>query len=123
MSVLRALKDTTQQEVFNKVVKHLRTQRGKSQRDGFCRYRDGHGCSCAVGCLIADDEYVDTMESKTVDELNLAFHCIPFEYMELLRALQYTHDTFAVSEWEFRFAVIANMYNLTLEPLLSPSEG
>lgn len=50
------------QEIFNKVVDHLRTQRGRaghyltgSVNTFICQFRDSEGRKCAVGCLFLDD--------------------------------------------------------------------
>lgn len=49
----------THQQIFDKVLTHLRRQGGPSNGRGGvrCLYRGPHGRSCAVGCLIADDDY------------------------------------------------------------------
>lgn len=57
----------TEQEVFNKMVDHLRKQGYKrSQReDGACVYRGEGGRMCAVGCLLPDELYTTTFEGKS----------------------------------------------------------
>lgn len=49
----------TAQQIFDKVVNHLRTQgRAAHAPNGTgCMYRNDEGLSCAVGCLIPDSHY------------------------------------------------------------------
>lgn len=56
----------TDQEIFDKILFHLRKQ-GKAARDdtGNCAYRGAGGTMCAVGCLISDDMYDPAFEGLT----------------------------------------------------------
>ena len=59
------------QEIFNRVVIHLRKQGRKSHssnrlRRDECKYRAPDGLCCAVGCLIDDEHYRPEMEAKPV---------------------------------------------------------
>ena len=55
------------QEIFDKIATHLFTQGEQSAKKiGACLYRGPNGTSCAVGCLIPDEEYLLDMENKTV---------------------------------------------------------
>ncbi len=61
------MNDMTPQEIFDKVVNHLRAQGAKSEMDHpvaglMCAYRGIQGRMCAVGCLIPDADYLPTME-------------------------------------------------------------
>ena len=57
----------TNQEAFDKVVKHLEAQGWRKVEGlGGCMYRAPNGCRCAVGALIPDDQYCDSFEEKTV---------------------------------------------------------
>lgn len=64
----------TNQEIFDKVVNHLRTQNKQAIKviDGVdqCQYRavDENGCvtMCAAGCLIPDEDYKPSFEGGTV---------------------------------------------------------
>ena len=52
----------TEQEIFDKVVLHLYQQGEPSiTHGGRCRYRLS-GKMCAIGCLIPDDMYSESME-------------------------------------------------------------
>lgn len=63
----------TKQEIFDKVVNHLKTQRQMSNLPNqpaealpLCAYR-GHGdCKCAIGIFIPDDGYSAAMEGSGV---------------------------------------------------------
>lgn len=52
----------------DKIEQHLIKQKARAATaGGSCRYRTEDGLMCAVGCLIADDDYnEETMESKGV---------------------------------------------------------
>lgn len=51
------LRATSDQEAFDQIARHLRTQQGQSMTNGACRYRDYRGRKCAIGCLIDDNDY------------------------------------------------------------------
>ena len=88
------------QQVFDFVVDHLYTQGRRSLESGWpqdhpgddvCLYRDGNGASCAVGCLILDEEYSEGLESlDTYGLVEIIPRLGPFT--ELLDALQTVHD-------------------------------
>ncbi len=54
------------QEIYDKVSKHLLTQNKKSKLDGKCSYRGDNHTSCAIGCLIPYDLYDSQMEGGTI---------------------------------------------------------
>ncbi len=96
-----------QQQVFDKIVSHLRSQ-GKQSRNtlGDCVYKNTDGTSCAVGCLIEDQFYSPDIEGLSVEDIFDALSRslgIPFSDVilleELLNDLQATHDR-GVSNWE-----------------------
>ena len=121
------------QEVFDTVVNHLRTQKQPAINSGDqCRYRhtepDGTVLRCAVGCLIADDEYLQEMEGTNIDGLLADYLRLPNGFLReklrthysLLRALQSTHDDVSrLGEWEACFEEIANYFNLKYTPPVS----
>jgi hypothetical protein len=91
----------TPEDIFNYVENHLRIQ-GQSLRnvpsdnDGApeCAYRGVGGRSCAVGCLIADDEYNPEMEGTWVPIL-ADMNILPPRlkpHLRLLTSLQGFHD-------------------------------
>ena len=84
----------TAQEVFDKVVNHLRTQ-GKRAIDaeGYCVYRAPDGCKCAAGCLIPDADYKPEYEKHTVWNIEHVFERLGLsEHMRLIAGLQGIHD-------------------------------
>ena len=98
---IKSLKD--QSEIFNYVVDHLRRQ-GKASKltescgDQICAYRGYEGTMCALGCLIADDEYKESWEGHGIHMLlkncilpnSLHERLMPHE--EMLGCLQNFHD-------------------------------
>lgn len=116
------------QEIFNKVVTHLRQQNAQcfhaSLVDDYdnpmCAYRNAEGMKCAVGCLIDDSDYKPEMEGKGITGL-LEFFSLKSvetirEHKSMLIDLQHIHDEYDPSEWEARLERHANYYNLTLPP-------
>ncbi len=114
----------TAQEVFNKVVTHLRKQ-GKQSRDTMrCLYLSPEGLKCAVGCLIPPEDYRKDMEGKTFDCLlsDRYFHSSLIakfnKHRDLLHRLQELHDCSSVynilETWERGFIMIAKEFNLSI---------
>jgi len=60
----------TKQEVFDKVVTHLRSMKERSIRLPYmeCAYRGSGGAKCAAGCLIDDEFYSERLEGWAVVE-------------------------------------------------------
>lgn len=63
--------ELTEQQIFDKVVNHLRKQRTQAMEGDGCVYRARNGNMCAVGCLIADEDYNPNFERNDVLSLNL----------------------------------------------------
>jgi hypothetical protein len=98
---IKSLKDRS--EIFNHVVDHLRRQ-GKASKltescgDQICAYRGDGGAMCAVGALITDDEYQESLEGCGIHTLlkdgilpsSLHERLLPHE--EMLADLQNFHD-------------------------------
>lgn len=91
------------QEVYDTVVRHLAgmTKQSKEWNGLYntCKYRDDEGNSCAVGCLIHDDEYDPAMDGADgstsvagIYERNLLPHRL-IPHISLLTALQTVHDS------------------------------
>lgn len=104
----------TNQEIFNKVVRHVRKQGRPSidRRNDSCKYRmkvRGQVLMCGIGCLIPDKEYISAIDnnssfnSVSVEHLVLnpyGFPAIPSlvskkRNLELMKRLQFAHDVAA----------------------------
>lgn len=106
----------TNQEAFDKMVAHLRKQGQKAQENGACRYRTKGGLMCAVGCLLTDEEYRPGMEGKGVEHMQHLYGVLQDLDPPLLAEMQDTHDAYAPSHWEERFARTAATYGLVYAP-------
>lgn len=113
---LANLHKATKQEIFDQVATHLLTQNkhAKSINDegNFCMYRVPEtNLKCAVGCLIADSEYILSCENSTWYDAIKAYilnfpHCDKHEYF--LAKLQGIHDSHPTTQWTdllYAFAV------------------
>ena len=122
---MRNLHLATEQQVFDQVAKHLLTQNAKALAwSGGCQYRllldDGTVLKCAVGCLIADNEYGSKIEGELYgsNEFNEFFGFkdeVP--HVELLSSLQSMHDGHSVKYWKERLEQIALEFNLNADVL------
>ena len=107
------------QTVFDKVVKHLLTQKRRSESNRGCAYPSEDGDMCAVGCLISDKAYDPEIEGHSVFRLRvqetLAESGVPtYNKMKFLLAdLQYLHDECSISLWKTDLQDLANHHNLT----------
>ena len=81
------------QEIFDTVVKHLFEQKGPSISGIYCKYRH-EGRKCAIGCLISDDLYKESMEGESLLSLLPRFNFPSFfrKNANLLDQLQNIHD-------------------------------
>lgn len=90
---LATLPQATAQEVYSQVRKHLLTQKIKSmseERKG-CVYHGPDGLMCAAGCLIAEQEYRETMEGRIWKYL-VEDCVVPAVHSALIAKLQEIHD-------------------------------
>ena len=104
----------TLQQVFNKVAKHLLKQNRRAMDGGACLYRDGHGRSCAVGCLIPDGQYRPGLEPWSPGRLVRAGKLpgVGEEAVKLLNELQGTHDSNTPSLWPDTLREVAKEHEL-----------
>ena len=115
----------TEQEVFDQAAKHLLTQMERARHNSIgCQYRlkldDGTILKCAVGCLIADDEYKSSIEGQLYGSYNFnIFFRFKDEapHLTLLRSLQNLHDNYTVDEWKEKLKQIATDFNLNTDIL------
>jgi hypothetical protein len=114
----------TKQEVFNKVVTHLREQGEMSGYEAppgvVCLYRN-NGKKCAIGALISDEEYSEAFERQSVYGLSIRSDCpatvkqLVAEHGEwFLSRLQRIHDEYGPSKWDEQFEIFASEYGLEL---------
>jgi len=111
------------QQAFDIMVQHLRKQGQKSRNNGFgtCLYRGPDGLKCAIGALIPDVVYRKEMEGQAIDRLLINERdrfpqlCKLFEGVNelLLAEMQDIHDFNEPSQWERRFKLCAEEYNLS----------
>lgn len=114
----------TSQEVFDTVVKHLRTQGQKAidKKRGGCAYKTDDGLRCAIGCLIEDKEYSPKMEGHVLfDLISMHLDYVPDTlqkrlepHKSLLNNFLRVHDFVAVELWEASFQGLAKEFSLTL---------
>ena len=105
------------QTVFDKVVKHLLTQKRRSEGKQGCAYRGKGGDMCAVGCLISDKAYDPKIEGfaahATEVLAKLAESGVPTYNRTLLTDMQDIHDRIAVDLWKVHLKELAKQHNLT----------
>jgi len=120
MITLEALENTNEQEVFDKIVTHLREQ-GEPSIDSSneCVYRgetDGKVTMCAAGCLFLDGEYKAEYERKDWNTLIYDYNLNP-KFSSLIDDMQDIHDRSSVSKWEERFKELATDRVLIYTPV------
>lgn len=102
----------TAQEVFDTVAKHLLAQGARASADnGECLYRGPNGTKCAVGCLLADEEYNSDMEGNSVWGIELPERLKV--HAGLLSDLQALHDGSSPETWKAELAHFAKVEGLS----------
>lgn len=125
MITMKNLHLATEQQVFDQVARHMLTQNTKAINYlGVCKYRfrlnDNTIIKCAVGFLIADDEYSQEMEGKLYGSFSFnKFFGFKGEapHLTLLRSLQNLHDKYPASTWKEELKQIATDFNLNTDIL------
>ena len=112
----------TNQELFNRVVAHLRAQgcaakewvtRSNGAKSNLCRYRTADGKKCAVGCLIPDDRYTPELEGKTATQEAVAAAAgLEGHNLQLATRLQVIHDWIDPREWPEQLKQLAAEFGL-----------
>jgi hypothetical protein len=129
----------TPQEIFDRVAVHLLTQNEKAVKtyegDNMptCLYRTPNGLKCAVGCLIPDVLYDESMEGWGVGKNNIfpeageillakTLKTIGVEKtsLPLLAVLQLVHDETEPDAWREELEQVAVDYNLSNAVLFVP---
>lgn len=116
----------TNQEIFDRVIAHLRKQGEPAFDDeGDCLYRteiNGRVLMCAVGCLIADEHYSENLEGKTIHDDVEVSEAVEASIgkvgsWRLLGALQFAHDFQWLNRGPSCFREVAKKYNLDTSAL------
>ena len=113
------------QTIFNRVAAHLLAQGRPSLsaiRRGACAYRGEDGLRCAVGCLIDDARYSETLEGHPVQlggvlqavKSSLGLQHLAPRTTDLLTDLQRLHDLTPPEEWREGLKELAHHYELEL---------
>ena len=121
----------TPQEIFDKVVTHLRKQGCKAlakTRAGktVCHYRGDNNTACAVGCLIEDSEYRPWMEGLAAiavlkhPEVPASLKMRLKDHTPLLARLQNVHDTVELELWEKEFQMTTERFKLKYSRAVTP---
>ena len=106
------LNESTSQEVFDFITKHLRTQNKPCVgTSGECLYRH-ENLMCAAGCLIPVEVYKLEFEGKSWQAIGGHFGC--WKHEGLIRSLQVVHDNQRADCWEGHFEKIAGEYGLEM---------
>jgi hypothetical protein len=110
---------TTDRQVFEYVKNHLLNQNMKSHDGADCLYRGPEGMSCAVGCLIDDDFYDESLEDNpaqfflvisavqdSIPNWNAQDDCS----MLMLKILQQVHDNGDPYTWEHDLETFEHLF-------------
>jgi len=114
-------------QVFKQVAIHLLSQNKKSESfddQNRCLYRSGY-LSCAVGCLISDDYYRETLEDQCADSIqvkeaiaNSLKTTINAKDVSILRLLQRIHDDEEIEDWDKCLETLSkDLFNKNLDEL------
>lgn len=126
-SIFQSIKtqDEILQTVFDRVKTHLLTQNAKSMTNEngyfYCKYRTSDELKCAIGCLIADEDYHSELEGSGV-RVNYGrnnnflrgsgIYCGHPRMLDLLSRLQRLHDQEDVCDWKIGLQEIAIEFSL-----------
>jgi|ERR1043166_3582484 hypothetical protein len=113
----------TDQETFDKVARHLLTQKERSMclNNTNCAYRGVDGLKCAVGALIPDELYTPDLEGQNCDdpEVAMVLEGLGYRNTYLCRRLQMVHDTIEPARdghclgWKHWLAEVAKDFGLS----------
>lgn len=97
--------------IIQHVARHLILQNQRSY-DEDCKYKSEKGLSCAVGCLVSDEEYDLEMEGVSIHDVRFNKFGIDAKRRELLGALQVLHDSMLPYQWHNELMSVCNRYGL-----------
>ena len=125
------MKYLTAQQIFDRVTKHLLTQKKKAHNkpDGVCLYWTRDGLKCAIGALILEKYYSPHIEGATVLSISsnptgldsialkkaLRLSGISLAPKDLLSRLQRVHDNRPPQYWKGDLEEIAIEHNLEFD--------
>jgi hypothetical protein len=106
------------QEVFDKVLEHARTQLERAiNEEGQCCYFEESGLKCFIGALIPDEVYEPEMEAVSIYGLVGEYQSMAELFngvnLDLLVLLQQVHDYQTPGLWEQDLRIIAEDFELT----------
>lgn len=115
--------DNEAQIVFDRVARHLLTQRQRSYVKGIgggigmCRYRGPNGLRCAAGILIPDKSYREGLEGQNVGnyDVRCALEPAAQNHIALLRDLQNVHDNHHTAAWPKMLTKVASLHQLSAD--------
>lgn len=109
----------TQQELFDRVATHLLTQKAKAiGADGRCRYRAPNGLTCAIGCLIPEEQYDPELEGCTVFNTRIREVAgFQMALSDLAADLQRLHDYESPEHWCAELKEVAANHRLNTAAL------
>lgn len=92
----------------------MQNAKAKDNNNYMCNYYSDNGMRCAVGCLIAPDEYDIGMEGTSVSSLidNYAASPVDEDTVILCKQLQRIHDDADVIEWRTHLERLASNFKL-----------
>lgn len=108
------------QDVFDFIATHLLTQNKKALLTPYfegqkpaCAYRAKDGSKCAVGCLLADDEYRPGLEGNPVGDIAYALDLTLDPTLDvMLSDLQLLHDENEPEAWPEGLKRISDKFGL-----------
>ena len=80
--------------------------------DGDCMYRTDSGLTCAVGCMITDEEYDTEMETNGILHQRFDGFGIEANRRTLLGSLQSVHDATMPYQWHNELMSLGYAYGL-----------
>ncbi len=115
----------TNQQIFNKVSKHLLKQNKQSSENQQCKYKmiiNSETLKCAVGCLIPEKLYISSIEGNSIatasHQLLVILHKSKIDIInskELLMELQNIYDYESPCSWKLKLKNIADKFSLTFK--------
>jgi hypothetical protein len=121
------------EKLFRIAADHLVSQGAMSANEyGTCAYRGVSGRMCAIGVLINNDFYDPEIEGTSIsgypeDEV-LSVVALSHNVdekdidVEMLRELQYIHDSQAVYNWDENLMWVSDRYGYNWKPNWKPTE-